>query len=255
MTYKRSTLNILSALIDKYHILGILRGIYIYSKPIKSLYSYIFLRPIKVNKIGVKYKRKINFDVTSLDDLITIHEIFCRRDYYAPYDAKVIVDFGSNIGVSSIFFHISAPNAKIFLYEPDKRNISVMKKNLERFDFDYELNEIAVTPNTDGFVSFGISGSGRYGGVGLDTGNTIEVPARKASTILKEIIDKYGFIDVIKIDVENLENEILSSFEPLILSKIKIMFIEFPKNIRPEINGFSMTYIGQVCCYKNKEFL
>lgn len=252
MTYKRPISNILSALVDKYHILGILRGIYTYSAPIKYLYSYIFMRPLKVDQVAVKYKKNLIFDTTSIDDLITIHEIFCRRDYNAPVDAKVIVDFGSNIGISAIFFHVSAPNAKIFLYEPDQRNLSVLKKNLDRLDFDYDLNEIAVTAEVDGFVSFGILDSGRYGGVGLNTGKTINVPARKASFILQEIIDKYGYIDVIKIDVENLESEILESLDASILSKIKLMFIEFPKNIRPQIDGFDMTYIGQVCCYKRK---
>ncbi|MDC0166173.1 FkbM family methyltransferase [Gammaproteobacteria bacterium] len=252
MSYKRPLSNILSALFDKYHIFGILRGIVTYKNPLKSLYSYIFMRPIKVDQIEVKFKGNILFDVSSIDDLITIHEIFCRKDYVAPNDAKVIVDFGSNIGISSIFFHKCAPKAKIFLFEPDQRNLVILKKNLSRFNFKFELNEIAVTSNIDGFVQFGILDSGRYGGVGLDTGNLIEVPAKSASSVLNEIISQHGEIDVLKIDVENLESEILESLDASILSKIKLMFIEFPKNVRPQIDGFDMTYIGQVCCYNRK---
>ena len=252
MSYKRPLSNILSALFDINHIFGILRAIFIYKNPLKSLHSYIFMSPVKVNQIGVKFKGNIIFDISSIDDLITIHEIFCRRDYEAPNDAEVIVDFGSNIGISSIFFHKCAPKAKIFLFEPDQRNLTVLRENLSRFNFDFELNEVAVTASTDGFVQFGIMDSGRYGGVGLDTGNIIEVPAKSASSILKEIISQYDEIDVLKIDVENLEGEILESLDTSILSKIKLMFIEFPKNVKPQINGFNMKSIGQVCCYKRK---
>ena len=38
------------------------------------------------------------------DDLLTINEIFFRGDYGDDRDAKVVVDFGSNIGISAAYF-------------------------------------------------------------------------------------------------------------------------------------------------------
>ncbi len=60
------------------------------------------------------------------DDIQTINEIFFRGDYAFTGENKVVVDFGSNIGVSAIYFLSRHPEAFCYGYEP-------LPLNIERF--------------------------------------------------------------------------------------------------------------------------
>lgn len=250
MSYDRPLKNIFLAAFDRYHLLGILRAFAIYTSPLMSLFHYVTLRPLAQNIVSVRHKgKRLTFDVASVDDLITVHEIFCRRDYSVPASAKVIVDFGSNIGISGVYFALNAPAAHVYLHEPDSRNIKLLRRNIGLIEGHFVVNEVAVTSNVNGEVNFGIVESGRYGGVGLESDRSVVVQGKTATSILEEIIHVHGVIDVLKIDVENLESEILDSLSRDLLTKIKKIYIEFPIDVRPEIPGFKKTHIGQVCCY------
>jgi len=45
------------------------------------------------------------------------YEIFCRLDYLAKTDIKVVVDIGSNIGISALYFLSRNKQAKCYLFE------------------------------------------------------------------------------------------------------------------------------------------
>jgi hypothetical protein len=69
----------------------------------------------------------------SLDTLLfLVNEIFLRRDYaFAPdRDAPVVIDCGSNIGISILFFKKLRPQAKIIGFEPDKKTFELLSRNV-----------------------------------------------------------------------------------------------------------------------------
>ena len=91
-------------------------NIFIYFKnPLNVLVCYVF-------EVG-SYPKKIFINtplglqrVTAFShhDLITIIGCFGKLDYRASKDISVVVDFGSNIGISALYFLTRNSNVKVF---------------------------------------------------------------------------------------------------------------------------------------------
>ena len=158
-------------------------------------------------------------------DLLTVNEIFFRRDYAIRGDERVIVDFGSNIGISALYFLTNAPQARLFLFEPVPFNVERLRVQLQGFDDRYVMHEFAVG-TADGEVSFGLEETGRYGGIGKPVGRQVSVPCRQAAAVLAGIVEEHGRIDVLKIDVEGYERAIIESLPPDLLERIDRIYAE-----------------------------
>src|SRR5262245_917624 len=63
-------------------------------------------------------------------DVVTVTEVFCRHDYESPDDVRVVVDVGSNIGISALYFLTRNPHVRCHLYEPVGRNVARLRENL-----------------------------------------------------------------------------------------------------------------------------
>jgi FkbM family methyltransferase len=158
-------------------------------------------------------------------DLLTLNEIFCRRDYPADGNESVVIDIGSNIGLSALFFLTRNPEVKCFLYEPDKRNTEKLRRTLAAYEGRFELFENAVS-DTRGVLSFGIEPTGRYGGLGRETGETIEVECLDINDVLDGVLKKERFVDVLKIDTEGVEVQTVRSIRSEYLERIRQIFFE-----------------------------
>lgn len=222
----RSVGTVTSALFQRRHYRAAKNMLSTYQYPADALRRYLFgagdypaTIPIKT-PLGL-----ITPTVYSHHDILTINEIFCREDYRCPGDSKTIVDFGSNIGLSALYFLTRNKAAFAYLFEPLPQNAERLQKNLRDFAGRYEFSPVAVAL-TDGEVEFGYEESGRYGGIGLAREKSIRVPCRGANQILKEIVDCHEEIDVLKIDIESLEKEILLNIPGDLLKRIKNIFME-----------------------------
>ena len=168
-------------------------------------------------------------------DMWTVNEVFCRRDYGDDRDARVVVDIGSNIGISAIYFLTRNSDCRVWLYEPVPRNVARLRANLVAFAERYTLREAAVAP-VAGRLSFGVEDSGRYGGVGVDTGVTIEVSGAGINEIVGEVLETEPAIDVLKIDTEGSELKLLGALEPELLRRVRTAYLEVqhPPDDAPE---------------------
>jgi FkbM family methyltransferase len=166
------------------------------------------------------------------DDVLTVNEIFCREDYKTDAADQVIVDFGSNIGISAAYFLSRGPKTFAYLFEPLATNVERLRHNLRHHADRYELQEAAVGL-TEGEVQFGWEATGRYGGVGVATGNTITVPCVSSRKVIADVIAKHGRIDVLKADIEGLEGEILKDLPEELLRKINKIYLEFLFDTNP----------------------
>ena len=141
-------------------------NIFIYFKsPIKVLIRYVF-------EVG-NYPQKFLIDtpigiqgVTAFShhDLITLVECFGKLDYRVPKDISVVVDFGSNIGVSALYFLTRNASVKVYLFEPVPRNLQRLRENLKGFEKRYVLSECAIGVE-GGKLDFACEDTGRYGGL------------------------------------------------------------------------------------------
>jgi hypothetical protein len=63
-------------------------------------------------------------------DIWMINEVFCPLDYKLPVSARVVVDIGSNIGISALYLLTRGPEVRCHLFEPDPRNADRLEHNL-----------------------------------------------------------------------------------------------------------------------------
>jgi FkbM family methyltransferase len=185
-------------------------------------------------------------------DLLTINEIFFRLDYEAPDDLRVVVDLGSNIGISALYFLTRNSFARCHLFEPVPRNIERLKANLVGYESRYELNECAVGPESGEF-EFGLEPTGRYGGLGVAHSSSIRVRCRSINEVLGEILEREGFVDVLKIDTEGAEAATLEAIEAKHLKRIGRILAETENASSHIAEHFHISRYGPIVRYVNKD--
>ena len=204
----------------------------VFKEPLRACYNYIRRTGSYPSDYVVRTPLGHRvFTLFTVEDLLTLNEVFARNDYKATPKDQIAVDFGSNIGISVGYFLTRSPTSFVYAFEPVPRNIRRLKKNLVGLETRYELSEVAVGIANDR-VEFGIEESGRYGGVGLRTGSIIEVECVKASDVIESVIRQHGRIDILKADIEGFEVKVFNSIAPELLGKIGKIYLEctFPLN-------------------------
>lgn len=107
-------------------------------------YVRIFARSVAYHKMPalrpkepLLRERLLGFDVRfqNYGQLLALfEEIFIRQIYYfkSNTDTPAIIDCGSNIGLSVLFFKKLYPSAKIKAFEPDPASFALLKDNVEQ---------------------------------------------------------------------------------------------------------------------------
>ena len=153
-------------------------------------------------------------------DPLAINQVLLRRgekaEYYLPpaLEPEVILDIGSNIGTSILFFHDKYPAAKIYGFEPHPETFRVLQANVGSLPsvevFNYALGAIDAKASLefDG-ADFSRFGAKDAAVSSLGTVTTTEYEARHAGAVMKDLgLTK---VDLIKIDCEGAEYDVLSA--------------------------------------------
>jgi FkbM family methyltransferase len=189
----------------------------------------------------------------SYHDLFTVHEVFCKEVYHSDSDINVVVDLGSNIGISALYFLTRNQTSRCYLFEPDPRNVAKLERNLADYRHRIVLSDDAVA-DTGGVFQFGIEESGRYGGIGLEVGEQIQVNCRSINDVLANILEKENTIDLLKVDTEGAEVRTVKAIEERFLRRIrKIYFESYPDEVL-HAPLFEQTLLpNDVCQLTNRE--
>ena len=187
----------------------------------------------------------------SSHDMFTVNEVFCREDYACGPDTRTVVDVGSNIGISALYFLTRSPTTRVRLYEPVPRNVERLRANLAAHEDRWTLREAAVAA-APGRVSFGVEDSGRYGGIGVATGSTIDVEAVAIDAALEDALAGADRIDVLKIDTEGTELELLGAARPDLLERVRAVFLETDTRSPPPLEGFSASFRNDTLVLLNR---
>jgi FkbM family methyltransferase len=181
-------------------------------------------------------------------DMLTLNEVFCRRDYVLPRGARVVVDVGSNIGLSGLYFLTRAADVRVHLFEPDPRNVECLRQNLAPFAGRWTLSENAVA-DRNGPVTFGRDtwSVGRYGAIGLDSVDKIEVQCRHINDVLREVLEQDGRVDFLKIDTEGVENVTVAAIDHDLLEGITAVCFETEEPFNPWPERFTLSSSQNVC--------
>jgi FkbM family methyltransferase len=181
----------------------------------------------------------------SFDDVLTINEIFCRGDYRIGADDRVVVDFGSNIGISALYFLTHAPNSIVYCHEPLPSNCERLHQTLKGFTHRYRLSSAAVAVSA-GRSSFSYEPTGRYGKLDGGFGERLDVECLCARDIIAAVLKAHSHIDVLKIDIEGLERDVLLSLTPDQLERIEKIHAETLFDANPFARTHTMRQYGTV---------
>lgn len=147
-------------------------------------------------------------------DLTIFYEVFWGNNYGIPTvllcleNVNNIVDLGANVGLTSIYYGLTYPNAEIYALEADLANYELLKANTDPFEnintlhgaiykedvvLNFEQNALAYNSK----INFGHTNGITYDVQGYTMFNVME---------------KFGLqkIDLLKIDIEGAEEFILS---------------------------------------------
>jgi FkbM family methyltransferase len=149
-------------------------------------------------------------------------EIFEKEIYrfVSNSNSPLIIDCGSNIGLSILYFKQLYPLAKIIAFEPDQNNFELLKLNTQKNNLtNIELNQSAVWI-TNGHISFEAKESEASHISENDSHHKVE------SIRLNDLLNNYKEIDFLKIDIEGAEFHVIKDIESN-LQKVGNLFLEY----------------------------
>jgi FkbM family methyltransferase len=247
----RSIVKIFGAMFNRVHWIALWNMMFTYRRFFDMFRRYVF------GAGGYPYAAEVRVPAAAggvlrimtyyRDDVLTVNEVFCRKDYGNGKNVRVVLDIGSNIGVSALYFLTRNGDAHCYLYEPVPQNIANLRQNLAGFADRYTLYECAVADEA-GTVEFGVEETGRYGGIGAETGNVITVECRNINDAVADVLNRHGRIDVLKIDTEGAEIRTVTAIRYEYLNKIAAIYIEAKpaENLLPR-GMFRQRQYGAVC--------
>ena len=170
-------------------------------------------------------------------------EIFIQKQYY--FDSRnrrpLIVDCGSNIGLSVVFFKILYPEAKIIAFEPDTITYRAFRKNILTNQLaDVKLYNYALWTSS-GKANFYYSRD--HPGMPKMSLIKRRLPksSRKVDTVL---LSNYinGPVDFLKIDIEGAEDKVIEELASNDkLRQVKEMVTELHHHVDPNSDHLSKT--------------
>lgn len=147
-----------------------------------------------------------------------------KSEYWVPQtlNPAVILDIGSNIGISSIYFARRFPRARIYAFEPVPENVALLSRNVAPYpnvrvlpvalgQTNGQIEMLASdTPHNLGGFSFYRQGS--------DPDRKIKVRMLDVNMALHEL--GIECVDLIKIDTEGCEYDILTALSERVLRSV-----------------------------------
>ena len=157
---------------------------------------------------------------------VLFKDVFCRKIYHfdAARDDPVILDCGSNIGMSILYFRYVWPQARITAFEPDPEVLPYLRDNLVRNGLtDVRLIEAALGAGASDQTFYA---DGKY------SSTLVKAAAEKAActtctvstTRLRDHLTES--IDFLKMNIEGAEWDVLADSEDR-LARVRAMAIEY----------------------------
>ena len=255
---KRSFLTFIKRIIKIENYVAIIRFFKVHKAPLKSILNEIFSSG-KYPKIlffnSPLGEAKVN--LYSYNDFSTFNLIFCRQDYLYKNKQKIILDIGSNIGLSSIFWLTRSKDTVVHCYEPSSENYERLKKNLKDFDGRFFTFKKAVSSKN--FSSYlNIEKSGVYNSISnlnkkLNYYKKEKCEVVSINSCIDRILKQYGKIDLIKIDNEGEELKTVASIDSKFWGYIKCLNVD-GESVREYVpRNFSLTKLGSAQRYIKNE--
>ncbi len=206
-------------------------------------------------------------------DILVYDQVFIEEQYkivlniLSQYNTSVfnIIDAGSNVGYTSLYFAKYLTNVKIIAIEPSPENVAILKKNIELNNLENFITIKEMALSNDSTKKF--ENSQDYRDKSDWSNTTIEDCNGKINSItINEIIlnEKWKYIDFLKIDIEGYEKELFKSGSNMCFLKYtKIIAIEVHEDVmsKSELelilisHNFLIFNSGELTIGLNKEYI
>ena len=158
------------------------------------------------------------------------HEIIRRCN------PRLIVDAGAHVGISTVFFANTFPDARIVAIEPEASNFEILQRNAAQYRNIEPLHaalwhreeKIAIANPTAPTWSFQLSSS--------ESGSV-------RSVTLDALVRQYGRIDLLKLDIEGAEKAIFSIDVEGWLPHVRVLCVELHDRL---IDGCTQAVYAQL---------
>ena len=176
----------------------------------------------------------LNFSISAPNPrllLALLNEIFFNDEYSLPAsyilkDSPLILDCGSNIGISILYWKHKFINPKIIAFEPFENLSNFIKLNVSNNNIDVQIENVALGKDNTNISFFLDDENLTTGSINKSRGGKYEykVPQRK----LSKYFDELENIDLVKMDIEGAEFEVLNDLiKNNLISKCKVYIIEY----------------------------
>ncbi len=207
-------------------ILSRFSGCYYFTRSVRqSLYFSLKIGTKGKSKIRTPDKKNIHLRKNETDQEVFM-ATFIEQYHRSPFElghSPVIIDLGSNIGLTIVDFKQQYPNATIIGVEMDSENFELCKLNTSGFD-NCTLLRAAIW-ETNGFINYRGSDEQSYTVEKNSFGDTGTVRCLTMDHLFKE--NNIIKADYIKMDIEGAEKAVLlDSTEKDWLRQVRYLSIE-----------------------------
>jgi len=161
-------------------------------------------------------ERRVDWLVAPKSDAEVLNEVLVLGEYeHAPCrDPGVVLDLGSHIGVSLLFFRTRYPRARIIGVEPNPEVFPRLERNAARLD-GVEVHRLAVAPR-DGELDFYPAKQAWVSSTRRPSRDArrVTVQARTLDSLFDDLgVERVGLL---KLDIEAAEEEVLRNSRRLV---------------------------------------
>jgi FkbM family methyltransferase len=220
----------------------------------------VILQPTNLN-VGIEVR-------PGTSDITVFEAIFDRGEYLLhdlKLDASCIVDLGAYTGISSVFFAIEYPNARVIALEPATTNFYYLRRNISQLNNIRALQAAIWSEDAEVFVSNSEQQCPHWA---FRTSLSADGSLEKVPTLsMVGLLRLFGLteIDLLKIDIEGAEEEIFSKGAEIWLPRVKCLVIETHDRFREgvdslvtakmEINHAELTQRGENRVFVRRDHL
>jgi FkbM family methyltransferase len=218
---KRSPRQFIKRLVDVNSYKSVGKFYQVYDNPTKYFIEEVFSLGTYPRQVRLKTPiGKSEVKLYSPADFSTLNLVFCRCDYYVPPQFSTVIDIGSNIGLSALYWLTRNPDSFVYCYEPSPISKQRLIENLQPFTNRLAISGAAVS-DFNGTANLGIEDSGVYSSLNITGDRTVECQVIHINDILKDVIEKHGIVDILKIDSEGHELQTIAAIDPSYWQHIK----------------------------------
>jgi FkbM family methyltransferase len=206
-------------------------------------------RPIRLRLRALG--RRFTCEIGDYSQLHVLREVFISEDYRIddlPPPATIL-DLGSNMGASLIYFRLRYPEARIVGVEADPLVFPTLERNIAPFP-GIELANVGVAAESGEATFFHNAHSWASSLKPIwEATAEMTVPTRSLEDLLAEF--DIPQLDLLKIDIEGGEWDVLSSFHELdrigsVVGEFHTLEDQPPRRLLERLGGFKVSVTDEV---------